>query len=365
MLVLKVKPQDPEPDRIAHAASVLAGGGLVAFPTETVYGVAARADLPAAMARLRALKTRPEGEPFTLHLGDPAALPASAVLPDHARRLMDRFWPGPLTLVLPLTEGGTVGARLPAHPVALALLRGAGGPVLATSANPRGKPPPASAAEVVAHFPEGIDCLLDGGKAVIGQSSSVIRIIPEGWEILREGLVSREMVARAVSRRILFVCTGNSCRSPMAKVIFDQSAAKRLGVKPADLPFHGVYAESAGTSALPIGGASPWAQRIAKERGGDLSRHVPTPLVPEMLARADAVYAMSRFHLERIRSLAPSLGKRARLLSPDGAEMVDPIGGGEAEYRACADHIARAVETILESCLAAPRPVEMRGGGKR
>lgn len=151
----------------------------------------------------------------------------------------------------------------------------------------------------------------------------------------------------------------------MARALFEIEAARRLGVPIGDLPFHGLLAESAGTSAVPAGGASHWAARIVRGRGADLSRHVPIPLTVEMLERSDEIYAMSRFHVERIRSMSKRAGEIVRLLAGEGTEMADPIGGGEAEYRACAEQIDRGVAAILDRCLASPRPRERDREGRK
>ena len=143
--VLAVDAHAPQPDRIARAAAVLRGGGLVAFPTETVYGLGGLALDAAAVGRIFAAKGRPANNPVIVHIADPKeASQVAAEWPDAAERLARRFWPGPLTLVVPrnaavpdaTTAGGpTVAVRVPAHPVALALLRAVGAPVAAPSAN--------------------------------------------------------------------------------------------------------------------------------------------------------------------------------------------------------------------------------------
>ena len=194
--VLTVDPRAIDARLIAQAAACLRDGGLVAFPTETVYGLGARADAPDAMARLISVKGRPPEKPFAILVADAAA---AATLTDTSapatQRLMQRYWPGPLTLVLPSRTGGTIGLRCPDHPVAQALIRAAGVPIAAPSANRSGGAEPRTAAEVRASLSEAIDLILDGGQASEGRASTVVEVIPSGWRVLRDGAVPVEAIA--------------------------------------------------------------------------------------------------------------------------------------------------------------------------
>jgi L-threonylcarbamoyladenylate synthase len=199
-VVLPVNPTEPEADVIARAAAVLRGGGLVAFPTETVYGLGANALEPAAVARIFAAKGRPATNPLIVHVAQPAdALRVAATWPDAAARLAERFWPGPLTLVLPrrdevpdaVTAGGpTVAVRLPAHPVARALIRAAGVPVAAPSANRSAQLSPTRAEHVLTGLDGRIDLLLDGGPTAGGLESTVLDVTAAPPRLLRPGLVT-------------------------------------------------------------------------------------------------------------------------------------------------------------------------------
>lgn len=141
--VLPINPSQPEPKLIEEAARILCAGGLVAFPTETVYGLAADATNPQAIARLNQVKGRPPEKPYSIHLYETAQIAAFVErIPPLAKRLMERFWPGPLTIVMPAKDKGSVGFRLPSHPVAQAFLRRCQRPVVAPSANRSGSAPP-------------------------------------------------------------------------------------------------------------------------------------------------------------------------------------------------------------------------------
>lgn len=192
---------------IAEAAALLRAGRLVAFPTETVYGLGADATNAEAVAGIFAAKQRPFSDPLIVHIADLADAPrVVADFPPVARELARRFWPGPLTLVLPRAEsippivsagGATVGLRIPAHPVALALLRAAGVPVAAPSANRFMHTSPTTAEHVLADLDGRIAAVLDGGPCAVGVESTVVDLTSAPPRILRPGGVTLEQL-RAV-----------------------------------------------------------------------------------------------------------------------------------------------------------------------
>jgi L-threonylcarbamoyladenylate synthase len=198
--VLPTDAAHPDAAAVARAAAVLRRGGLVAFPTETVYGLGASALDAAAVARVFAAKGRPSNNPLIVHLADPAdAARVCATWPDAAARLAERFWPGPLTLVLPkrpdlpdaVTAGGpTVAVRVPAHAVARALIAAAGVPVAAPSANRSGYLSPTRAEHVLAGLDGRIDLVLDAGPVPGGIESTVLDLTGDPPRLLRPGLVS-------------------------------------------------------------------------------------------------------------------------------------------------------------------------------
>jgi L-threonylcarbamoyladenylate synthase len=196
------------PASVADAAHTLASGGLVAFPTETVYGLGADAANSAAIARLYQAKGRPAFNPLIAHVGDLAAARKIARFDAAAEKLAKAFWPGPLTLVLPKTENcvvadlataglDTVAVRVPAHPVAREILRAFGGPVVAPSANLSGHVSPTDAAHVESDLAGKIDLIVDGGPVEVGVESTIIGCF-ESPMLLRPGGVPREDIERVL-----------------------------------------------------------------------------------------------------------------------------------------------------------------------
>lgn len=212
-VVLTVSPDHPDPAALREAAAAIQQGKLVALPTETVYGLGANALDPEAVARIFAAKDRPADNPLIVHVdGLEMARSLTATWPEVADRLAAEFWPGPLTLILPkmphvpdiVTAGQPgVGLRMPAHPVALALIRAAGTPIAAPSANRSTRPSPTDASHVLADLEGRIDMSLDGGPATVGIESTVLSLLTDPPLVLRPGGISLAQL-HAIDPRIAY-----------------------------------------------------------------------------------------------------------------------------------------------------------------
>jgi L-threonylcarbamoyladenylate synthase len=196
----------PDPSGIARAAEILRDGGLVALPTETVYGLAARADSERAIAAIYRAKGRPEFNPLIVHVASLEQAGTLALLDERARLLAERFWPGPLTMVLPLREGApvapavtaglpTIALRMPAHPLTQAVLRETGLPLAAPSANRSGSVSPTTPEHVLASFGADAPPVLAGGPCERGLESTIVALRENGWQLLRPGPVAASAVA--------------------------------------------------------------------------------------------------------------------------------------------------------------------------
>jgi L-threonylcarbamoyladenylate synthase len=233
---------DPTPAGIARAAALLAKGALVAFPTETVYGLGGDARSDLAVARIFAAKGRPRFNPLIVHLPDLAAARTVAVFDDRAERLASAFWPGPLTLVLPLRPSArlsplvtadlpSVAIRVPAHPVAQALLRAFAGPVAAPSANPSGRVSPTRASHVLAGLSGRIAAVIDAGPCAVGIESTILGLAQDEPQLLRPGGIPAEALEACLGHPLT---TGGDAERPSAPgqlaSHYAPAAALRLGV---------------------------------------------------------------------------------------------------------------------------------------
>jgi L-threonylcarbamoyladenylate synthase len=191
-------------ENISEAAEIIKKGGLVAFPTETVYGLGADGLNPIAVAKIFEAKKRPSFNPLILHISNKSSLEKySVVRNDKVERLINKFWPGPLTLVLPKTDlvpdivtagNLTVAIRMPNHPVALKLIEESGSPIAAPSANRFGHLSPTEASHVAKYLGNKVDLILDGGKCSVGIESTIIEFVDDEFYLLRPGGLSKEEI---------------------------------------------------------------------------------------------------------------------------------------------------------------------------
>jgi len=197
--VFKVDPKDPDAAAIEFGARVIRGGGLVVFPTETVYGIAANLLNQKTVDRLYEVKRRFRGKPFTVHIADLKAIrEMGCAISKKARLAIDKYWPGPLTVILQAKDGRKTGFRMPANEVALRLISAARVPVVAPSANISGKKPPRDAKSALRDLDKRVDVVIDAGRTAVGVESTVVDFTTDPPAILREGAVTRTALMRTL-----------------------------------------------------------------------------------------------------------------------------------------------------------------------
>ncbi|MHB8862650.1 MAG: L-threonylcarbamoyladenylate synthase [Pirellulaceae bacterium] len=356
--VIDLNNVEDQRDVVHRAVEALAEGKLVVFPTETVYGIAASALHEEAVQQLLATKGRRDNQPLTLAIKSfEDAWDYAPRISPLGQRLARRCWPGPITLVLEddqpdsvvrqlpasvqqvVCPTGTIGLRVPAHPVILSVLRLSAGPLALSSANISGEPDAIRADQVIKTLRDKVALILDDGQCKFGQPSSVVRVRENHWQLLREGVLNESTLKRLASFILLFVCTGNTCRSPMAMLLMQHRLAQQLGIRLEELEDRGLLIMSAGIAAMSGGHASPEAVQILADQGLDLSRHESQPLSDRLVRFADLILTMTRGHREAILAQWPTAAARTHVLGGAGSDVSDPMGGTAEGYRLCAEQI--------------------------
>jgi len=348
--IVKLDPLYPDIKQIARCAKIIRNGGLVVFPTETVYGIAADFSSSQAMKHLRDVKKRAEGKPFSILISQRGLISNYTSTTDpKLYKLIDACWPGPLTVVVSAKEEGkTIGVRMPDHPIALRLVQDSQCTIAAPSANIEGSEPPSTCEEALKELNGLVDIAIDGGEARIGMGSSVVDFTKEHPVVLREGVIKQRDVDRITgTKTVLFICTGNSCRSVMAEYLLRNSVTGRDDIE----------ILSAGTGVFLQSTASAETIAILAEEGIDVKDHMSQPVNTILLKKADLIIVMTRGHRSQVLERVPAVEKRVYLLKEftsgafDGQENLDipdPIGKPRNAYKECLSEIKEAIHKIKE-----------------
>ena len=363
--VIKISSVDAAGAKIAAAARILDEGGVVAFPTETVYGLGCRAEA-GAIAKLNELKGRPADKRYTLHIGDREDVRRYVPwMPPHAGKLVRLGWPGPVTIVFELSGGdlekqkavvsreafdvlysaGTIGIRCIDNEIGQSLLGAAGRAIVAPSANRSGEKPAVTAGEVLAAFDGRIPMILTGGDSDCryGGGSTVVRITDGTVEILRQAVVKQERIEEMSQIRILFLCTGNTCRSPMTEGFCRKIVSEKLNCGVDEVGQMSYNIASAGVMAVGSIGASPEAVQACREKGVEIGGHRSRALDCDEAKGCDYIFALAERHRRWLGEMCSEAASKCVLLDSEG-DVPDPIGAPVAVYRECAKRIEKAVD---------------------
>jgi protein-tyrosine phosphatase len=361
--VVKIDIANIDSAKIKEAAQAIEVGLLVGFPTETVYGIGCRVEI-GSLAKLDSIKNRSPDKYYTLHISRPdEVIRYVPYIGLRAKKLIDTCWPGPLTIVFELDEQGlaearnslveevfrslykdnSIGIRCPNHPVASKLLEETLYPVVAPSANLEGRQPAVDAGEVLAQLEGQIELLVDGGSCQYKESSTVVKIGKMGMEILRPGVYSRAALEEKSKVKFLFVCTGNTCRSPMAEGMFRKYLAEKLDCSIDLLEQKGYKVYSAGTMRMAGVPASAESIAVCAARGVDITGHESRTLSTQLIEESDFIFVMVQAHRQHVLALSNEAAGKCHLLAGE-KEVADPIGQSQEVYNDCVQMIEEAVK---------------------
>lgn len=339
-------PRSPTSQQVDLAVQHLRRSQDCVLPSETVYGLA----LPMVDPASTLPAELPTGLP-TFHCVSTAVASELVDLSDvRLQRLCARYWPGPLTVIANCRheDRRQIAVRVPANAFLHGVLAAHGRPLCIVPL------PEAVTAERALGLlgAQKVEVAFDAGPCPLGLEPTVVRIDDQQKIVVSGGILSATEIMNTAAATILFVCTGNTCRSPMAEAIARHAVAKALRVRPEEVAARGLRFCSAGTGTMDGVPASDGSMAAAAEVGIDLSQHASTSLDHALAARATRIHCLSNSHLLSVLDLDKKLEDRVSLLRPDGRDIADPYGSNLLAYRAARDQITAAVEARVKEWLA-------------
>jgi tRNA threonylcarbamoyl adenosine modification protein (Sua5/YciO/YrdC/YwlC family) len=366
--VVDLRKTDDPRDAIHRAVHLLTEGHIVAFPTETVYAACVHSLMSPSVQKLSASwGDQTASHPTLILKGFQEAIDYVPDMDRLSQRLARRCWPGPVTLAFDVSsELGLFGAlppetraalapddrlwiRVPAHECIQEAMRLMPAPLVAGSERGHDGRPLISAACVLAALDDRVEFVIDDGECRYAEPATVVEVNADSWSIVQPGVVTEIMIGRLACEVFLFICTGNTCRSPLAEGFFRKMLAERLKCSEDEIADHGYMVVSAGMSAERGLPASPESVEVARHAGVDLRAHESQPVTDRLLEQADRIFTMTQGHKEGLLASRPALCQRVELLARDNSDISDPMGSGQEEYEGCRKEIERHLHALLDT----------------